>query len=130
LSSKDSATLVVYVKFHNVNKTIKALVDSGSDFNIKRKDLYNELKLHQLFLTNISAKQADESERKGLRKILRKIDIITTDIDQNNINSQEQFLLSETCSTSCFLGMPWCLKHKSTFVWETARSRLTGQGDQ
>jgi hypothetical protein len=46
LLSTDCATLVVYVRFFNTTKTITALVDTGSDFNIIRKDLYDELKLH------------------------------------------------------------------------------------
>jgi hypothetical protein len=106
------------------------LVDTVSDFNIIRKDLYNELKHHQHSLTDISAKQADRSKIKDLKEISRKINIMTTDIDYNCIKSQKKFVLSETCSTSCILGMPWCLKHKATFLWEKAGFRLTGQGDK
>jgi hypothetical protein len=94
------------------------LVETGSDFNIIRKDLYDELKLYQHSFTDISAKQADRSKIKRLKEILRKINIMTTDIDKNCINSQEKCVLFETCSTSCILCMPWCLKHKQTFVWE------------
>jgi hypothetical protein len=129
LSTGDSRSLIIYVKFKIVKKTNKALVDTGSDFNIIRKDIDNKLNLQQHFLTIFSAKHADGTKINGLKEILKEKDIITTDFDNNSINSQEQFVLSETCSISCILGMPWCLTHQPTIVWETARIELTRDED-